>query len=205
MPLMRPPAQGFTLVEVLVTVFVVAIGLLAASALQAVSKKAAVDALQRTTASVVAQDMIERIRANSTMLTHYQRPAGNPLKATPTAPVCGGVVSGSVRACEPRELVDYDLHRWWQAIDGAGETIATTGGSENAGGLRDAMGCITATGNQVDVVVVWRGMSRISQEPVSGDADDPTSDACGATEAAYEPSGSQSFRRVLRIRAYVPT
>lgn len=193
----RHAQAGFTLVEVMVTVFVVAIGLLTAAGLQAVSKKAAFDALQRSTATILAQDMIERIRSNPLEANRYAS-LGTVISAAPPAATCG---SGT--ACSSGDLVGYDLARWWEALDGASEQIADgNGGTSSSGGLRSPVGCIRNTGNLVEVVIAWRGMSLITQ----GDAatlEDPTNDTCGENTAAFEKSGSQSFRRVLRVQAHI--
>lgn len=205
-PRSRGRQQGFTLVEVMVTVFVVAVGLLSAAALQAVSKKASLDAVQRTTATVLAQDMIERIRANRAQLADY---AVNDLsdQTAPAAPGCG---TGTDPDCTAAQLVAYDLHHWWRSVAGSDETIADgSGGSEAAGGLRDPAGCIRVIGQQIDVVVTWRGMSKISQVPEANNEDDPTDDACGEllvnedNQPLYEAEGTESYRRVLRLRAFV--
>ena len=199
-------AAGFTLVEVMVTVFVVAIGLLAAAGLQALSKKAAFDAIQRTTATVLAQDMLERIRANSNPLQIADYASkGRQLTAAPITAAACGAADGA--ACSPAELVDYDLARWWESLDGASEKIASGGSSTaNSGGLRSPAGCIRSVGNRVDVVIAWRGMSAI-QQAESTDTADPTSDPCGETPAVadYEKNSSsrQSFRRVLRLQAHI--
>ena len=197
-------AAGFTLVEVMVTVFVVAIGLLAAAGLQALSKKAAFDAVQRTTATVLAQDMLERIRANSLQVADYAT-KGQQLSAAPATAATCGTADGA--ACSAAELVDYDLNRWWESLDGASEKIAAGGSSTaNGGGLRSPTGCIRSVGNRVDVVIAWRGMSAI-QQAESTDTDDPTSDPCGEDPAVadYEKDDSsrQSFRRVLRLQAHI--
>lgn len=201
--LSRHAEAGFTLVEVMVTVFVVAIGVLAAAGLQAISKKAAFDALQRTTATVLAQDMLERIRSNSLQISRY---AGREISAAPTT----AVSCGSGTACTASDLVDYDLARWWQSLDGAAEKIVAgtdSGGaavSANAGGLRSPVGCIRQNGNIVEVVIAWRGMTTITQA-ADGSPDDPTSDLCGDGNPDYEKSGSSSFRRVLRLQAHIRT
>ena len=197
-------AAGFTLVEVMVTVFVVAIGLLAAAGLQALSKKAAFDAVQRTTATVLAQDMLERIRANSLQVADYAS-KGQQLSAAPTTTATCGTADGA--ACSAAELVDYDLNRWWESLDGASEKIAAGGSTTtNGGGLRSPTGCIRSVGNRVDVVIAWRGMSAI-QQAESTDTEDPTSDPCGEDPAVadYEKDASsrQSFRRVLRLQAHI--
>ncbi len=187
--------QGFTLVEVMVTVFVVAIGLLAAAALQAVSKKAAVDAIQRTTATVVAQEMIERIRANALLMGQYTRD----IDSAPAQPACG-----STSNCADADLVAYDFFSWWQNLEGTAERISIGGtATETAGGLRDPRGCVRVVGNLVEVVVVWRGMSQITQGAESGDVEDPTGDSCYAND--FDLDSGKSYRRVLRISAHIAT
>lgn len=192
----RDLQSGFTLVEVMITVFVVAVGLLAAAALQAVSKRAAVDAMQRTTATVIAQDMVERMRANRLAYREYEAL----IETQPADPGCGLTAD-----CSGAALVAYDKAQWWRNLDGAAETIANgSGGTENAGGLRNPKGCVRTVGDVAEVVVVWRGMSQISQGAVEADnIDDPTGDPCFATHADFEPESGQSYRRVLRIRAHI--
>ncbi len=196
--MLRQRALGFTLVETMVTVFVVAVGLLSAAALQAVSKKAAIDAMQRTTATVLAQDMLERIRANSLQIDCYVA-QGAELTVTPPAATCG--TSGGT-ACTAATLVGYDLINWWNALDGASEKIANGVGTANAGGLRSPVGCIRRDGEMVEVVIAWRGLTAITQGD-DGDADDPTSDECGEDEADFEKDDDQSFRRVLRLQGHI--
>jgi len=199
---------GFTLIETMVTVFIVAIGLLTAAGLQAVSKKAAYDAMQRTTASVLAQDMLERIRSNSGMVNAY---VGKDVKAQPATVACGGSAAGSA-ACSPGDLVLLDYYQWWEALDGAKEVIGTgSGGTENAGGLRYPIGCVRRVGTTsvVEVIIEWRGMSKIDQTPDSTNLDDATAGTCGFPDferTYYElDTSNQSYRRVLRVQAHIQT
>lgn len=195
--------QGFTLLEVMVTVFIVAIGLLGAAALQALSKKAAVDAMQRTTASVLAQDMLERIRSNSGQIALYASTAQEITEA-PAAVNCGDPSA----QCSSADLVSYDIARWMDGLTGAAEVIGANGSSSPSGGLRSPVGCIRSAGNVVEVIIAWRGLTAITQG--SDAADDPTNSNCGQIVSAAFTSGApsgQSFRRVLRLQAhiYVPT
>ncbi len=57
-------ARGFTLAEVLVALLVLSIGLLGAAGLQLASLRSSQDAYLRSQASILALDMIERMRAN---------------------------------------------------------------------------------------------------------------------------------------------
>lgn len=201
------PASGFTLVEVMITVFVIAIGLLSAAALQALSKKAAADAVQRSSANTLAQDILERLRGNRSQLAVYVPAQQRTVDASklPTAQVCS-----STSPCTPAQLAAYDIDQWWRGLDGAAEKIIEGTGSSatrsNAGGLRSPTGCIyRATGScLVTVAIAWRGLTAIEQ----GDAnnpDDPTNIGCGIGNADYDDpdqaAGNHRYRRVLVINA----
>ena len=56
--------RGFSLLELLVALVVFSVGLLAVAGLQTVSKQASFEAVQRTTASQVANGLLENIRTN---------------------------------------------------------------------------------------------------------------------------------------------
>ena len=62
---MTAKQQGMTLIEVLVALFVLVTGVLGAIALQTNAKQGSFDAMQRSLASALAQDIIERIRSNN--------------------------------------------------------------------------------------------------------------------------------------------
>ncbi|MFL6713216.1 MAG: type IV pilus modification protein PilV, partial [Sulfurifustis sp.] len=60
----KSASQGFTLVEVLVTLVVLSIGLLGLAMLQLESLKHNTDAYFRTQATMLAYEIIDRMRAN---------------------------------------------------------------------------------------------------------------------------------------------
>ncbi|MES2683519.1 MAG: type IV pilus modification protein PilV [Pseudomonadota bacterium] len=196
---------GFTLIEVMVTVFVVAIGLLTAAGLQAVSKKAAIEATQRTTASVLGQDMLERLRSNPLQIDAY---IGRDVRSNnqPAASGCGG---NTGTACSPAQMVGFDYEQWWASLDGASEKIATGVGSAtaNAGGLRSPVGCVRRANGWIEVIIEWRGLSLIDQTPDSDNPADPTAATCGpaTVQADWElnTTTNKSFRRVLRLQAHI--
>ncbi|WP_245832137.1 type IV pilus modification protein PilV [Solemya velesiana gill symbiont] len=67
----RSAMGGFTLIEVLVTVVVLSIGLLGLAGLQAVGIKVNHDSLIRSTASLAASDLTDRIRSNRSNIAQY--------------------------------------------------------------------------------------------------------------------------------------
>ena len=60
--------NGFTFIEVLIAMFILVTGILGAVAMQATAKKASFDAMQRSLASALAKDVIERMRSNKASL-----------------------------------------------------------------------------------------------------------------------------------------
>ncbi|ROH89454.1 type IV pilus modification protein PilV [Stagnimonas aquatica] len=196
--------RGYTLIEVLITVFIIAVGLLSAAALQAMSKKAAFDAIQRGSANILAQDLVERLRGNAGNLASYA-PNGTVTVSADALPAEQTCTADA--PCTGPQLAAFDLWQWWQSLDGASERIVEGSGStasrSNAGGLRSPTGCIlrSAGSCQATIAVAWRGMTRIRQGD-SDHADDPTNNSCGQTRADYEwNSGDQtSYRRVLVLQ-----
>jgi type IV pilus assembly protein PilV len=95
------PVAGFTLLEVLVTMFVIALALLGTAGLQAYAMKVTQSGQLRTEAVILGLDLLERIEANNpgAIAGNY---AVDPL---PTAAPsdCFAVM------CTPADLATYDL------------------------------------------------------------------------------------------------
>lgn len=108
----RPRAAGFSLVEVLVAMFVVAMGILALAALLQASTRYTKMSELRSSATLLANDIADRIRAN---------PMGGELAAggydltdkafpTPTAPARADCSADA--PCGPGDLARLDLADW---------------------------------------------------------------------------------------------
>ncbi len=108
----RVPASGFSLVEVLVAMFVVAMGILAlAGLLQAATRYSKMSEL-RSTATLLANDIADRIRAN---------PVGGQLgdtgydltdKAFPSAAPPAHAACTAEAPCGPSDLARADVADW---------------------------------------------------------------------------------------------
>lgn len=195
------PQAGFSLIEVLITLFVVAVGLLSIAGLQAFSKKSNFDAVQRSTAAALAQDIIERMRANSALAANYVTdPYVGISEANPqAAPAvdCGAAV------CTPAQQVSFDLYQWSQALFGAAEVA---GDGTNAGGLSVATACITAATAPAcglyNVTIAWRGVTSL-------DGDDPRSGTqfnCGTgagASSAYTSADGKPLRRLVTVQTFI--
>jgi type IV pilus assembly protein PilV len=142
--------KGMTFIEVLVALVIMVTGILGAVAMQATAKKGSFDAMQRSLASSLAQDIVERMRGNdSNTLALYaaNSPYGSGKIVSP--PTC----NSSAALCTPTQMVTHDLYGWEQSLMGAG----VLNGTDNVGGLVGGIGCLSVTGNSVTVAITWQG------------------------------------------------
>ncbi len=100
-------ANGFTLVEVLVALVVIAVGMLGIAGLYVESLRAGRTSILRTNAIMLAADMAERIRANPNAAADY---AG-----TGPGSDAFDCVNGT-DTCTAAELAADDWFRWWQDV-----------------------------------------------------------------------------------------
>src|SRR5262245_6346672 len=119
----RTPESGFTMVEVLVALVVLAIGLLGIAALYLNSLQSGRTAIYRTQAVTLAADLADRIRMNRTAQNSYSILfADDPPDAVPACETTGG--------CSDAELAANDLSRWRQELalvlpEGLGQVAVT--------------------------------------------------------------------------------
>jgi type IV pilus assembly protein PilV len=162
--------RGFTLIEVIITTFILAIGLLAVVAMQAVAKRSSFETQQRTVAMQLAEDMVERIRLNN-LAWQANNPAtvivGDGQTAR-TRPACAQD-SGMMSNCSMADLVNYDLYHWEYALN--------ANSAESTGGLVKPNGCVLLSPQgQLTVVVSW-----VSRQSFTGIASGNTvEENCGA-------------------------
>jgi type IV pilus assembly protein PilV len=116
---------GFGLLEVLITVVILAIGLLGLAGLQATSLNFNQNAYYRSQATILSYDMVDRIRANRPTAANYLTTFMTP-DAAAVKPAC--LAAG----CSAATMAENDLAEW----DGALEAIlpAGTGSITLAGG-----------------------------------------------------------------------
>lgn len=116
MKTIRPKQDGFTLLEVLVALVVLSIGLLGVSKIQALGLRASTDSNLRTEATFMANDMIERMRANrpSADSGYYAGIVYNAIDCTnPPAKICSEGTAGTANDCTTTEMADEDAHNWY--------------------------------------------------------------------------------------------
>lgn len=98
--------QGFTLIEVLVALVILAFGLLGLAGMQATGLKNNQDAYNRSQATQLAYDLADRIRANATAIDTYT--------SIDAADAVGNAncFDGST-GCTPAEMAENDLSEWY--------------------------------------------------------------------------------------------
>lgn len=157
--------RGTTLLEVLVTMFVIAFGLLGLGGLQMRLQLSDMESYQRAQALELLDDMANRIAVNRAQAATYVTGAANPLGTGMTCPTTSATVQQT------------DTAQWCSALQGAAEKMGNT----KTGAAVGARGCIENIGtNQYLVTVAWQGLTPLSAPPAAV--------ACGAS--LYDTAGS---------------
>ncbi len=100
--------RGDTMIEVLVTVLILAVGVLGVAAMQVTTLKNLNSSYSASVAEIIAGDFSERMRANPTAaLAGNYVPAANP---GGTFPDC------AANACTLAQLAAYDVGSWWAVM-----------------------------------------------------------------------------------------
>ena len=160
-------ADGFALVEILVSLVIVLIGLLGVAGLQARALEAEMESYQHAQATVLLQDMVDRINANRQTAPCYAITAADGALfvgtgATVNLPVeCAGFGDANTQLQAENDITD-----WHNLLLGATETFE----GNSVGAMIGARGCIVATDvlNQIyTVAVAWQGLTDTAAPAVS--------------------------------------
>nr|WP_174482605.1 type IV pilus modification protein PilV [methanotrophic endosymbiont of Bathymodiolus puteoserpentis (Logatchev)] len=138
---------GFTLIEVLIAMVVLAVGLLGLAGLQATSLKNNQSAYNRSQATQLAYDIADRMRANAApdpASGTSMAPYGFAAKylttfMTPAAAIQANC--NTVTSCTPTKIAENDLFEWNAAI---GQALPGS-----------AVGSITVVGDVYTVTINW--------------------------------------------------
>lgn len=188
--LRRIRQRGFSLIELLISIIVFSIGLLAVAGLQTVSKSANFESLQRTTAAHIAYGLLEDMRTNGDAISVYvaSPDLGGSVIAAEPLPDCKTLATN----CNAAQKAAHDLWFWEQFLDGELE-IGVEGAS---GGLLQPTVCIdgpAAGGAGIyTVTVVWRGGVSLTDSGLN---------TCGDGTGKY--GAGNAFRRVVQVPTFI--
>lgn len=145
--------KGASMIEIVVTIVIVAVGLLGVASLQANTMKYLKIANLRSEATQSAYDLSERMRANgrgvkdpNTGATSYvyTTPYATTVASLPAPPTC------AVAVCTPAEVAARDVNEWLRVL---------------ANKLYGGAGYIVQNGNDYDVIVMWKELNLTAVDP----------------------------------------
>lgn len=184
---------GVGLIEVLIAILVIAVGVLGNITMQLSAKRVGQEAVQRSLASGLAQDLLERMRANPSALSDY---AGS-WKYGVTIASAGTDCGADSASCTGTQMAAYDLNQWLNLVNGASATRTISGTATAIGGLVNPTICITNSTGYVTVAIAWRGYQQIA---------DPGVSSCGDDSAGFydgDTAGDNKLRQVMSISTYI--
>ena len=144
----RLAIHGFSLIEVLVALFVLSIGLLGLAALQTTGLKFNHQSYERTQAVIQTYDIIDRMRANKGGTGDNINSAYDSVSPGATS----GTTDCSQTSCNGTELAQYDI-RGWNNTNAA--LLVEGKGAICRGNFDSSLSC-TVTGNIYRVAVTWK-------------------------------------------------
>jgi type IV pilus assembly protein PilV len=165
--------SGFTLIDVLISLFILAFGMLALARVMAQSSLSEVEASQRSQAMTLAQDMSERINLNRKNAAAY---IGD---YSATWGTSGGV------DCSAMTGATKDICEWQNLLAGS----TTLDGTSATGAPIAARGCVISPATNIYVIAVaWQGLVRTTG----------SDSACG-TNAFDREENRRVFSTVVQI------
>ena len=167
----RRGQRGTSMVEVLVTLVIIAFGLLGMAGLQMRLQVSEIEAYQRSQALLLLNDMASRIAANRNAAASYVT------AATGSGADCSTIGTGTTAGRDKKE--------WCEALQGAAETKS----GANVGAMIGGRGCVELVDGDYMVTVAWQGMTPISAPPASV--------TCGAAEYNGGSCVNDLCRRVV--------
>lgn len=145
---------GISLLEVMITIVILAFGLLGLAGLQMKTRTIEMESYQRAQAMVLLNGMASQFQMSRDFAASY---------------VSAGVIGGTVKDCSGEVGVNYDLCQWGNALSGAAEAA----GGTNLGAMVGARACVVEISAPVDttgacapgiyeLTVTWQGLFKTS-------------------------------------------
>lgn len=138
-------ARGFSLLEVMIALLVLSIGLLGLAGLQTLSLKFNHQSYERTQATLLIYDIMDRILSNplAAQAGNFDSvPAASLASAYPSAASC------QTTGCSTSALANYDINAWKTQLE-TSKVLAQGTGSITRLNPGDLAGCV------YDITVTW--------------------------------------------------
>ncbi|MDT8377020.1 MAG: type IV pilus modification protein PilV [Mariprofundaceae bacterium] len=136
--------RGFSLIEVMVAVIILAVGLMGLAGLQSAALRSTHMSYMRTQAGIAAMEMAERMRANKTGVDTLQYAAisSPPAGTAPTSCITNNCLAAAVAA--------HDAYTWTSALANSTDLLSAQG----------SVTCLASpcvVGSQYRITVMWDG------------------------------------------------
>ncbi len=154
----RYSQRGATLIEVLISLLLITIGLLGIAASQITSLKMTLSSYQRSQATVFANDIADRLRAN---IKEAEEPDSKYLSAMPNGvdhgTDCVSYTGALTSNCSIEKMAEQDVFDWAQRLRNEfnGEGIICRDNSPNDGTAAAASGCDNLAASPLVIKVWW--------------------------------------------------
>jgi type IV pilus assembly protein PilV len=146
--------RGASMIEVLVTIVIIAFGLLGMAGLQSRLQMSEMEAYQRAQALVLLNDMATRISTNRIDAAAYDDEVADKVKPTAN---CASDFSGTT-------MLKVDVREWCNAVQGASETKS----GNRLGAVVGGRGCVQDLGTgEYMITIAWQGLTPLSAPPAS--------------------------------------
>lgn len=144
--------RGTSLIEVLVTVIILATGLLGVAGLQGRLQVSEMEAYQRAQGMILLQDLAHRMAANRSNVGDYVTTAANPIGGDTACPTANA------------NRRDIDVREWCESLKGAAEKNS----GASVGAMLGGRGCVEQiSSSEYMITVAWQGMASVSAPPAS--------------------------------------
>lgn len=179
----RNKAQsGVTLIEVLVTITILALGLLGLAGLQTKLQASEMESYQRAQALILLEDMASRVASNRAAAASY---ATN-----------GGVGYGMACPAVGNTQQQRDISEWCQMLQGASESS----GGNLVGAMIGGQGCIEQlNANEFMLTVAWQGFVPTMAPPGSVGCGQGDYDSAAAAARCKNDLCRRAVTTIVRI------
>jgi type IV pilus assembly protein PilV len=178
--------SGATLIEVLVSLFILMVGLLGLVGVMIQSQRAQLESYQRVQALMLVQEMASRVAANKLVASCYVQ--ASYIDGTTTIPAATSCGTGTT---PQKTQFRQDLLDWQTLLTGAAEKDS---GGSSIGSVLGARGCITSpSANVYQISVAWQGSAATTAPPA------------GITCATGQYGADDSLRRAVSVMIQIQT